>query len=99
MQLCGHATLATAQPLGQDGARTEPADVAGLAQALGIEPQELHWVPALREILAVLDVPRTVRELRPDLPAVSRLDGIRGCDRGPLLIGRAGTLAAPNGFA
>ena len=108
VDLCGHATLATAHALAQDGviddvvgfhtrsgvltvrvgdaitldfpaaARTEPADVAGLAQALGVEPQELHWVPALREILAVLDVPRTVRELRPDLPAVSRLDGIRG---------------------
>jgi predicted PhzF superfamily epimerase YddE/YHI9 len=108
VDLCGHATLATAHALAEDeliddvvrfhtrsgvltvrvgddvtldfpaAARTEPADVAGLAQALGVEPQELHWVPALREILAVLDVPRTVRELRPDLPAVSRLDGIRG---------------------
>ena len=59
-------------------ARTEPANVDGVAQALCVEPQEVHWVPALREILAVLDGSRTVRELRPDLPAVSRLDGIRG---------------------
>jgi PhzF family phenazine biosynthesis protein len=108
VDLCGHATLATAHALARDGviddvvgfhtrsglltvrvcdvialdlpaaARTEPADVDGLSQALGVEPQEVHWVPALREILAVLDVSRTVRLLRPDLPAVSRLDGIRG---------------------
>ncbi len=59
-------------------ARTEPANVDGVAQALCVEPQEVDWVPALREILAVLDGSRTVRELRPDLAAVSRLDAIRG---------------------
>jgi PhzF family phenazine biosynthesis protein len=107
VDLCGHATLATAHALAEDelidgavrfhtrsgvltvrvgddirldfpAARTEPARVDGLAQALGVEPQAVHWVPALREILAMLEGSRTVRELRPDLPAVSRLDGIRG---------------------
>jgi PhzF family phenazine biosynthesis protein len=108
VDLCGHATLATAHALAEDeliddvvrfhtrsgvltvrvgddvtldfpaAARTEPANIDGLAQALGVEPQEVYWVPALREILAVLDVSRTVRELQPDLPAVRRLDGIRG---------------------
>ena len=107
VDLCGHATLATAHALAEDeliddvvrfhtrsgvltvrvgdevtldfpaAGRTEPANVDGVAQALCVEPQEVHWVPALREILAVLDGSRTVRELRPDLPAVSRLHGIR----------------------
>jgi PhzF family phenazine biosynthesis protein len=107
VDLCGHATLATAHALMTDGrvadvvrfhtrsgvlsvrvgeeitldfpaATTEPATNAGLAAALGAEPAEVHWVGALRELLAVFDDPRTVRELAPDLTAVSRLEGVRG---------------------
>jgi predicted PhzF superfamily epimerase YddE/YHI9 len=102
VDLCGHATLATAHVIGHDArfhtrsgvltARvgeeitldfpanppvpTEPPE--GFAAALGAEPEEVHWVPALRELLAVFATPRTVRELAPDLTAISRLDGVRG---------------------
>ena len=44
-------------------APTEAPD--GLGAALGAEPVEVLWVPALRELLAVFDDARTVRELAP----------------------------------
>jgi len=57
-------------------APTEAPD--GLGAALGADPVEVLWVPALRELLAVFDDARTVRELAPDLGAIARFDGVRG---------------------
>jgi PhzF family phenazine biosynthesis protein len=102
VDLCGHATLATAHVIGRDArfhtrsgvlsARVgeeitldfpaNPPVAAeappGLAAALGAEPEEVHWVPALRELIAVLADEVIVRELAPDLDALAGLDRVRG---------------------
>jgi predicted PhzF superfamily epimerase YddE/YHI9 len=52
--------------------RAAPDD---LAAALRAEPGEVLWVPALRELFAVIADERTVRELAPGLAAVARFDG------------------------
>jgi PhzF family phenazine biosynthesis protein len=102
VDLCGHATLATAHVIGRDArfhtrsgvlsARVgdeitldfpaNPPVAAeappGLAAALGAEPEEVHWVPALRELIAVLADEEMVRELAPDLDALAGLDRVRG---------------------
>ncbi len=105
VDLCGHATLASAHVLWEDGhlaphetahfhtrsglltaARagewieldfpaTPPTPAqppAGLARALGAEPQ---WVGKSRfDLLVLLDDERAVRELRPDIAALRELD-------------------------
>ncbi len=53
--------------------RTGP--VAGLAEALGVEPAEV-W--AGRYLVAVLNDAETVRSLRPDIPALATLQGEAG---------------------
>ncbi len=107
VDLCGHATLASAHvlateldnaserlrfdtrsgPLFVTGAngvyemdfpadpprRTNP--VPGLAEALGVEPNEV-W--AARYLVAVLADARTVRELTPDIQALASLQGEAG---------------------
>jgi len=107
VDLCGHATLASAHALttefgvhGEaltfdsrsgplivrrtgDGYEMDfPADpprrtgpVAGLAEALGVEPVEV-W--AGRYLVAVLADAETVRSLRPDVPALASLQGDAG---------------------
>jgi predicted PhzF superfamily epimerase YddE/YHI9 len=103
VDLCGHATLATAHVLARDEVRfhtrsgvltarghgeialdfpaNPPRDGEApdeLIPALGAEPAEVLWVPALRELFVVFEEPRTVRELAPDLGAVARFEGVRG---------------------
>lgn len=107
VDLCGHATLASAhvlwRELGLDAGRVRfdsrsgplfvtragqayemdfPADpprrtaaVEGLAQALGVEPVEV-W--AARYLVAVLPDAAAVRDLSPDIRALSRLQGEAG---------------------
>lgn len=108
VDLCGHATLATAHALFIDGlvhdvvrfhtrsgvlsvrvgeeltldlpaaAEIEPAQALDDRILGGAKASETFWVPRLRELLAVFDDSRTVRELAPDLVAIAQLDGVRG---------------------
>ncbi len=50
---------------------------AGVAEALGAAPAEIHGTGALNDLLAVFEDEADVRALRPDFAAVARLDGFR----------------------
>jgi PhzF family phenazine biosynthesis protein len=103
VDLCGHATLASAYVLFHHGYTSRPEVVfryqggtltvaregdllamdfpsrpprriesdASLARALGATPREVH---ESRDLLAIFDTQADVEALRPDLPAVAKLD-------------------------
>jgi PhzF family phenazine biosynthesis protein len=118
VDLCGHATLATAHAMRESGAATGsvrfatrsgvllahmradgaitldfpvnvpvPAPVpAGLAQALGAAPTAVYTTGDLGDLLVELADEREVRELNPDLMALSKVEV-----RGVIVTARAAT--------
>ena len=115
VDLCGHATLASAHTLfthlgaavdaltfdtrsgpltvRRDGDRYDmdfPArtfrriePIAGLAEAIGVEPLET-W--AAMYLVVVLENEAAVRNLKPDLAKITPLNAGAGCERGCLLV-------------
>lgn len=117
VDLCGHATLATAAiyfthmntgasavrfhtltagslTVTRNGDLLEldfparppaPADIAGVAEALGATPVETLMVPG-RACLSVFDNEEEIRALKPDMSRVAALSAALAIDAGPELI-------------
>ncbi|MDH6136278.1 PhzF family phenazine biosynthesis protein [Kitasatospora sp. MAA4] len=72
---------------------TEIPPPDGLAAALGADPVSVHDTGTLGDLLVELADERTVRELRPDLPAIART-----APRGAIVTARGADPGAPHQF-